>query len=498
MLGRDGRGSVSHFGLEGRVAIQVGTLSKAVGVLGGYVAGSQALRDILVQRARPFLFSTSHPPAVAAACREAIRIMVEEPELIERLWANTRRFKAELTRLGFDIGRSETPITPVMLGDSETTIRFSNRLFDGGRVRDVGRVPDGGARPGAHPDDRHRRPHGRPARPGAGGVRPGRPRAGRDRRVSGHHPARRAGRRRHAARGPTSSTTSSGPALAAGLGDSRDLPLDSHLHTVRSPDANAMLDAYCVLAVERGIAELAITDHVDFDPTMPAYGFASFADRERDVREAAERWADRGLAIRFGVEVTYERALRGRHPRLAARAIRTTTSSAASTSARSRRTRRRNVASFVAGRSLPDIVAPYFDEVIGAARSGLFDTIGHLDFVKRYLVPHVMPAQLAAAPELYEPVLAALVETGTALEVNASGLRQLPRETYPSAAIVARYRELGGRHVTIGTDAHRTEWFAYGLGKAYRQRLRRRVRGAHVPARGRSGRRPRAGIGRST
>jgi glycine C-acetyltransferase len=132
VLGKDGRGSVSHFGLEGRVAIQVGTLSKAVGVLGGYVAGSQDLRDILVQRARPFLFSTSHPPAVAAACREAIAIMQEEPELIERLWANTHRFKAELARLGFDIGRSETPITPVMLGDSETTIRFSNRLFEEG------------------------------------------------------------------------------------------------------------------------------------------------------------------------------------------------------------------------------------------------------------------------------------------------------------------------------------------------------------------------------
>ena len=132
VLGKDGRGSVSHFGLEGRVAIQVGTLSKAVGVLGGYVAGSQALRDILVQRARPFLFSTSHPPAVAAACSEAIRIMVDEPELIARLWANTRRFKAELGRLGFDIGHSETPITPVILGDAETTIRFSDRLLDEG------------------------------------------------------------------------------------------------------------------------------------------------------------------------------------------------------------------------------------------------------------------------------------------------------------------------------------------------------------------------------
>jgi len=132
VLGRDGRGSVDHFGLTGRVAIQVGTLSKAVGVLGGYVAGSRALRDILIQRARPFLFSTSHPPGVAAACREAIRVMQEEPELIERLWANTRQFKAELARLGFDTGRSETPITPVILGDAELTIRFSNRLFDEG------------------------------------------------------------------------------------------------------------------------------------------------------------------------------------------------------------------------------------------------------------------------------------------------------------------------------------------------------------------------------
>ena len=132
VLGRNGRGTVDHFGLHGRVAIQVGTLSKAVGVLGGYVAGSQALRDVLIQRARPFLFSTSHPPAVAAACLEAIRVFEDEPELLDRLWANTRRFKAELARLGFDIGVSETPITPVILGDSETTIRFSGRLFEEG------------------------------------------------------------------------------------------------------------------------------------------------------------------------------------------------------------------------------------------------------------------------------------------------------------------------------------------------------------------------------
>ena len=132
VLGRDGRGSVDHFGLHGRVAIQVGTLSKAVGSLGGYVAGSVALREILTQRARPFLFSTSHPPAVVAACREAIRVMQDEPELQERLWANTRYFKAELGRLGFDTGHSETPITPVMMGDPDTAGRFSDRLLDEG------------------------------------------------------------------------------------------------------------------------------------------------------------------------------------------------------------------------------------------------------------------------------------------------------------------------------------------------------------------------------
>jgi glycine C-acetyltransferase len=132
VLGRNGRGSVDHFGLHGRVAVQVGTLSKAVGSLGGYVAGSTALREFLTQRARPFLFSTSHPPAVVAACREAIRVMCDEPGLQERLWANTNRFKAELTRLGFDTGRSETPITPVMMGDPDTAGRFGDRLVEEG------------------------------------------------------------------------------------------------------------------------------------------------------------------------------------------------------------------------------------------------------------------------------------------------------------------------------------------------------------------------------
>src|SRR5258706_8099215 len=109
VLGRNGRGSVDHFGLHGRVDIQVGTMSKAMGVLGGYVASTRALRELLIQRARPFLFSTSHPPADAAACREAIRVMVDEPERIERLLASTKRFKAELTKLGSDTARPRPP-----------------------------------------------------------------------------------------------------------------------------------------------------------------------------------------------------------------------------------------------------------------------------------------------------------------------------------------------------------------------------------------------------
>ena len=132
VLGDHGRGTIDHFGLHGRVAIQVGTLSKAVGVLGGYVAGSAALRDLLTQRARPFLFSTSSPPAVAAPCIEALAVMREDGELFERLWANTRRFKAELARLGFDTGASETPITPVIVGGSEVAIHFSDQLFEAG------------------------------------------------------------------------------------------------------------------------------------------------------------------------------------------------------------------------------------------------------------------------------------------------------------------------------------------------------------------------------
>ncbi|MEX1172120.1 MAG: histidinol-phosphatase HisJ family protein [Chloroflexota bacterium] len=246
----------------------------------------------------------------------------------------------------------------------------------------------------------------------------------------------------------------------------RDLPLDAHLHTDLSPDSDVPIDEYARQAVERGIAELAITDHVDFEPSAPAYDFATFAQRERTAREAAERWAEHGVAIRFGVEITWDsrwaddiRAHLARHAYdfvIGSVHVYRDSPYAA-----------RNVAGWVAGRSLAGIVAPYFHEVAAGARTGLFDTMGHIDFIKRYLAPHVMAADLATAPELYDPILLALVDSGTALEINTSGLRQAANETYPSPAIVARYRELGGRAVTVGSDAHQADAFAWALQDGY-------------------------------
>jgi glycine C-acetyltransferase len=132
VLGRNGRGTVDHFGLHGRVQVQVGTLSKAIGVLGGYVAGSRSLRTVLEHKARPFLFSTSAPPAVAAACIAAIDVLETEPQLIERLWDNARFFKDGLAKLGFNIGHSETPITPVIAGKGALAMKLSDRLFEEG------------------------------------------------------------------------------------------------------------------------------------------------------------------------------------------------------------------------------------------------------------------------------------------------------------------------------------------------------------------------------
>ncbi len=132
VLGQNGRGTVNHFGLDGRVQIQIGTLSKAIGALGGYVAGPQVLRDFLIHQARPFLFSTSHPPSVVATCIAALDVLETEPQLIDKLWDNTRFFKERLSALGFDTGKSETPITPIIVGEAEKAMALSDKLFERG------------------------------------------------------------------------------------------------------------------------------------------------------------------------------------------------------------------------------------------------------------------------------------------------------------------------------------------------------------------------------
>jgi glycine C-acetyltransferase len=154
VLGRNGRGTIDHFHVHGRVDVQVGTLSKAIGALGGYVCGSRDLIDFLYHRARPFLFSTSHPPSVAATCMAAFEVLEQEPERMDRLWENTRFWKKELANLGFNIGgtntpASETPITPIIIGDGRLTMEFSRELFKEG-VFGTGiafpTVPEGKAR----------------------------------------------------------------------------------------------------------------------------------------------------------------------------------------------------------------------------------------------------------------------------------------------------------------------------------------------------------------
>lgn len=245
------------------------------------------------------------------------------------------------------------------------------------------------------------------------------------------------------------------------------LPLDAHVHTDQSPDSRVPIDVYAALALEQGLPEIAITDHVDFDRRDPAWHYSTFADRERTVRRAAERWGPLGVTIRFGVEMTWNTSWEDefrdhlrRHPYdYVIGSVHDWPESPY---------RRVDVGGWIRGRSLDEIVAPYYKEVMAGVRSGLFDTIGHLDVVRRYLHPWVTAADLAARPDLLETVLTAVVESGVALEVNTSGLIYPGAVTYPAPEVVARYRELGGTRVVAGSDAHRRDRLADGFDVARR------------------------------
>jgi len=132
VLGESGRGTVDHYGLNGEIDFIVGTLSKAIGVIGGYVATKENVKEWLLHRARPLLFSTALPPSATAATIESVKILMESTEFTEKLWENAKYFKNAMKYLGFDIGKSETPITPVMIGDEATTLRFSKALLENG------------------------------------------------------------------------------------------------------------------------------------------------------------------------------------------------------------------------------------------------------------------------------------------------------------------------------------------------------------------------------
>jgi histidinol-phosphatase (PHP family) len=247
-------------------------------------------------------------------------------------------------------------------------------------------------------------------------------------------------------------------------GQAVDLPLDSHMHTDFSHDSRAPLELYAAQAAERGIREIAITDHVDFLPGAPGYEAFDFGERERFIRGVAERWAGK-VTIRFGVELTYESRfedairehLRSHSYDYSIGSVHAVLDSPYCHD---------RIEAFATGRTVAEAVAPYFAEVEAAIRSRLFDTIGHLDQCKRWLRPWFPAADFATIPEAYEPLLLALVDSGTALEVNASGLRDKTGETYPAPWVVSRFRELGGERVTVGSDAHVPQAFAFGLEEA--------------------------------
>jgi histidinol-phosphatase (PHP family) len=243
-----------------------------------------------------------------------------------------------------------------------------------------------------------------------------------------------------------------------------DFPIDTHMHTAFSHDSNVLLELYAAQAAQRGIREIAITDHVDFLPGSPGYRYFDYDVRRTVIHETAERWAGK-VAIRHGVEITYESRFEEEIEGYLRKhsfdySIGSVHAVADSPYARSR------IAAFVSGKTVAQAVAPYFAEVEAAIRSGMFDTVGHLDQCKRWLQPWFSPADFATIPASYEPLLVALVESGTALEVNSSGLRYPEHETYPASWVVARFHELGGERVTVGSDAHMPESFAFGLEEA--------------------------------
>ena len=461
VLGRNGRGTRRP--LRARTA---GSRSRSArcrrrsASLGGYVAGSAgpARHPHPAGPAVPVLDLPSagrrRPPAArrSGSCRTS-------PSCIERLWANTRRFKAELARLGFDTGRSETPITPVMMGDPETPRSASaTGCSSEGVFAQPVVFPTVALDQARTPHDRHRRARRRALDRALEAFATRRPRAGRDRGVS---------------RAP-------GGRTAGSSGRCRDRSPGARPAARRAPPhrpvARQRRRRSTPTRAGRRARDRRARDH---RPRRLRPGDAGLRRTRRSpsasatVRDAAERWATAGVAIRFGVELTYDRRyeadIRG-HLRAARLRLRDRLGPRLAPTRRTRRPRRRR--SSPAGRWRRSSRRTS-TRSIGAARSGLFDTIGHLDFVKRYLAP----ARDARGPRRRAGAVRA-APAGARRDrhgprgQHAAACARPPRETYPSAAIVARFRELGGERVTIGSDAHRAERLRVGA----RRRLSSRDR----------------------
>jgi len=244
-----------------------------------------------------------------------------------------------------------------------------------------------------------------------------------------------------------------------------DLPLDAHLHTDLSHDADVPIDVYAAEARRRGVREIAITDHLDFDPRDPNHALGDHRNRERIVREAAARW-DGSPEIRFGVEITYERRLEGQiRDYLGTHAYDYVIGSVHLSDRQP--LGRPGADTWARAEGFRGASAWYWEEVEGLVRSGLFHTLGHLDVIRRWLHPILGAMDPAEHADLYERVLRSLVDTGVALEINSSGLRHAHGEMYPPPGVVRRFSELGGERIVAGSDAHRAHHFAFGLPQAY-------------------------------
>jgi histidinol-phosphatase (PHP family) len=245
--------------------------------------------------------------------------------------------------------------------------------------------------------------------------------------------------------------------------------LDYHLHSTCSADGISTIAQYCCRAVEQGFIEIGFCEHVDFDPRDHSYGFFDYVSFRRQIEAQRERYSD-SLAIRAAVEITYQASreeeirafLEGKELDYVVGSVHLVEDGQEWAMISEQEGGER----YFARRSVGEAYQPYFAEVRRAVESGLFDFIGHLDLAKRYGVRYYGPFDLTIFAAEVREILRLAVERGVGLEINTSGLRQAPHETYPGLEVLRWYRELGGRILTVGSDAHSLKDLGKGIAEA--------------------------------